>query len=501
MQKVKSQPFPLLEGVIVILILVGFILVNIFTSLNIQNVWLDEVTVADPAVNLYLGNGFTSTAWQYQTKEEFWASNAPLHQILLYHWLLLFGLSPIAVRSINFVLMAIAVFFIWLAVYRLNIVTSFGSRLALIAISIFGYGITINYMTSRYDCIGISLFAALFLAYSIKQSWMRCSIMLSISILIPLAGINLLPYTVILVILLLIYLQRKFWQESLSIALGTGLGIIFLYVFYVTNGVAKVILASAGGHSLASAVDTSVVGQFGETDLATKMIYVLVNFPKIMLNRLANIPIWFFQDPSFVALLVLLLGFSFYKYRTNQFKSNSILSFGLAVAVVVPICMGILRDYPIYYSWMAYIPISICVTSFLAEIWSLNKLWRFLGIVFIVAACVPGYPTELVKEMRQPSLAKAYIKLEQFVNESINPEDRVYSDFEAYYVLKKMPVEYVLLPTYQDMMSEREKQELSALIVKPENYLQVVDLIGGNWVKQDELLERPPYMLELYRRK
>ena len=501
MRNVKSKPFPLIEGFTVTLILVGFILVNILISLTVQPVWLDEVTVADPAVNLYLGNGFTSTAWHYQTKEQFWASNAPLHQILLYHWLLIFGLNPVSVRSINFVLMAIAIFLIWLAVYRLNLVTSVGSRLTLIALLICGAGTMANYIKGRYDCIGISLLAAIFLAYSIKPLWLRCMMILTISIFIPIAGINLLPYGLILAILLLIYLKRDFWREFLSIALGTGIGIVFLYVLYVTNGVAKVMLASAGGHGLAGAVDSDVVGQFGETDLATKIIYVLVNSPNILLTRMANLPRWFFQDVSFVALLVLLLGFTIYKYRTKTFKRNSVLSFGIAIAVIVPVFLGILRDYPFYYSWMAYIPITICVTSLIPEVWQLNKLWRFLGIVFIVAACLPGYPTKLITAMRKPSLSEAYTKLEQFVAENINQNDLVYSDFEAYYYLKIKQLDYVLFPQYQDMMSAQEKQELSVLIIKSEDYPQVVNLIGGNWVKQDELLEKPPYNLQLYRRK
>ena len=242
----KSKSLPINEGLVVTLILVGFILVNILISLTVQPVWLDEVLVADPAVNLYLGNGFTSSAWYYQPKEQFWASNAPLPQILLCHWLLIFGLNPVSVRSISFVLMAIAIFLIWLAVYRLNLVTSVGSRLTLIGLLICGAGTMENYIKGRYDCIGILLFAAIFLAYSIKSIWLRCILILAISIFIPIAGINLLPYGFMLAILLLIYLKRDFWRELLSLALGTGIGMIFLYVLYLTNDVAKVIFVSAG---------------------------------------------------------------------------------------------------------------------------------------------------------------------------------------------------------------------------------------------------------------
>ncbi len=496
----KSKSFPLNEGLIVSLILIGFILVNILISLNVQPVWLDEITVADPAVNLYLGHGFTSTGWQYQTKEQFWASNAPLHQILLYHWIFIFGLNPVSVRSISFVLMALSIFLIWLAVYRLKIVTSVGSRLALIGLLLCGAGTLENYIKGRYDAIGISLFAAIFLAYSIKSIWLRCLLILAISIFIPFAGINLLPFWLILAVLLLIYLKRDFWRELLSSSLGIGMGMFFLYVLYLTNDVAKVILVSAGGHGLAEAVDSDVVGQLGETDLAAKISYVLTNIPSIFLNRMSNLPRWFFQDISFVALLVILLGFAIYQYRSKTFKRNSVLSFGIAIAVIVPMFLGMLRNYPAYYSWMAYMPVAICIASLIPEVWQLNKLWRFLSMVLIVVACLPGFPTRLLSAMDQPSLAEAYTKVEQFIDENINPGDRVYSDFEAYYALQHKQVDYVLLPTYQDMMTDQEKQELTALIVKAEDYPQILDLVGGDWVKKAELLEKPPYTLDLYRR-
>jgi hypothetical protein len=205
--------------------------------------------------------------------------------------------------------MAIAIFSIWLAVYRLNLVTSVGSRLTLIALLICGAGTMENYLKGRYDCIGISLFAAILLAYSIEPLWLRCAVILAISIFIPIAGVNLLPYGLVLVILLLIYLKRQFWRESLSLALGTSIGVVFLYILYVTNGVAKVLLSSAGGHGLVGAVDPNIVSQFDETDLATKVMYVLANLPNIFLSRIANLPNWFLRDPSFVALLVLLLDF------------------------------------------------------------------------------------------------------------------------------------------------------------------------------------------------
>lgn len=55
----------------ILLIILGlFLLINLITVDRFTTVWLDEVMFTDPAINLYFGNGFTSTAWFIQTKEE-----------------------------------------------------------------------------------------------------------------------------------------------------------------------------------------------------------------------------------------------------------------------------------------------------------------------------------------------------------------------------------------------------------------------------------------------
>src|SRR5690349_18811487 len=74
----------------VLLFLLGFVLVNLATASRYPFVWIDEVMYSDPAVNLHLGNGFTSTAWYAQSSNEFLAGNVPLHSLLLCAWIKLF---------------------------------------------------------------------------------------------------------------------------------------------------------------------------------------------------------------------------------------------------------------------------------------------------------------------------------------------------------------------------------------------------------------------------
>lgn len=497
----KPDKSPIIEGLSVVLILVAFVAVCITTTLALQPVWLDEVTVADPAVNLYFGKGFTSTGWQYQTKDEFWASNAPLHQILLYHWMLIFGFNPVSVRSINFILMGVTIGLIWLSVYRLKLVTTAQARFMLIALLIGGAGTTFNYLIGRYDCTGIFLIAAAFLAYSIPLIWLRNLTLLSIGIFIPIAGVNLIPYGFIICSLLLIYLKKSFIREAISLSFGATIGLLFLYILYVTNGVAKVLLTSAGGHGLAGTID-KLSPDLGKAELAVKIKFVITHIPQILAIRLKNIPEWFLTDPSFISLLLLLTGLIIYTRHKKDFHIRSVASFGLIVSIAVPLILGILRDYPFYYSWMAYIPLSICVTSEISRLWGTHYRFtavHFLVIAVITYACIPGLPIKLLTSFRDQSWQRNYTKVEQFIASNVSNKDKAYSDFEAYYPVKQT-AEYVLLPTYRDMMSDKEKQEVSILVIMPENYKSATSLFEGKWYEAASLKEPEPYNLKIYRK-
>lgn len=494
------------EITIVVLLLTVFVAANIATSSRLSTVWLDEVLLTDPAANLYLGHGFTSSAWYYQTKDEFWACNAPLHAVLLYHWMKLFGFSLIAVRSLNYGLMAISVLIIWLSVSRLNLVTSARSRIILVILLLLGEGVTFNYLSGRYDCLAISLFAAALFAYSIQSIWLRCILLLGIGIFIPIAGFHLLPYAAILGTILLIYLGRLFFRESISLTIGSTIGIIFLYILYSTNRVADIFFVkSLGGHSLGSAINKSKAPIKGsESD---KIGYVLSNFIEIFANRLTHLPQWFFQDTSFFILLILALALATYQIVNANFEFRSSLCFGLVVSSFVPLGLGILRDYPNYYTWMSYIPLAICICSSVTKFRKTN--YSFLGnliiLVSLVLACLPGYPMTLISGV-QVWGDRDYAKVENFIATNVREDDKAYSSFGPYYAIKKRAAS-VFFPTYMDMISSQEKEGISVLIIQRfEKYAKlsvedVINKLGGEWFDTKQRLDSREYKLMIFRRK
>jgi len=492
-------PFPRAEGAGLLAVLVAFVGVLAATTLAYQPVWLDEVTVADPAVNLYLGKGFTSTGWQYQTKEEFWASNAPLHQILLYHWIKVFGFTPVSVRSISFLLMAATIALVWLGVWRWGLIRTPLVRFLLVGLMIGGAGITFNFSMGRYDCIGILLFAGALVITSLEGPfWIRALLLMGVGILIPMAGVNLLPYGALLGGLLLFYLRREFVREAVCLGAGILLGLFGLYVLYVTNGVEKVLLVSAGGHGLAGTLGDDA-GSIRTAGLGEKIKFVLTHFPRILMNRLSNLPRWYLSDYSFVLILALLGVRSTLLRRSRKLALRSIPSFGLAVAILVPLLLGLLRDYPFYYSWMAYLPVAICTMSACDGLWNppSRLLTRAAVGAVVLLAFWQGLPARLSWALRHP--APDHAKVEQFVRAGVSKSDRAYADFEAYYPMQRSAT-YVLLPTYQKMMSRTEKSELTVLVVRAPNVAEVTAVVGGSWREVASLDQPVPYDLRILRR-
>ena len=476
-----------------------FIGFNAAISLDLQPVWLDEVTVADPAVNLYLGRGFTSTGWQYQTKEEFWASNAPLHQILLFHWLKAFKLSPLSVRSMNFVLMAGIILMTWLSVVRMSLVRTWQGRLAMLALMTCTAGLTFNYCAGRYDCIGILLCVTIFFAFSLEREWQRWGTMVAAATFIPMAGVNLLPYVALMGGLCVAMFGLRYVRELGFVALGIVIGGSFLYMLYATNDVARVILTSAGGHALHDVVDKS--SAVNDADASHKVLYTLTHLPVMLAMRLKDLGNWYTHDRSYMALSLFVVGSAAYAYRQRALPRVSVLTFGAAAALLVPFGLGLARNYPFYYSWMSLIPLAITAGHLISRRFETGSaVWeRFALAGLMLFACYWGMPQRLVRMYQEAELKSPYERMDAFLAANTREGDAAYADFEPYYGLIAR-TRYTLLPTYKDMLSETERKELSLIVVRKQNADVAQQIVGGQWHKTAELNEPVPYDLVVYRR-
>jgi len=489
---------------ILLLALVVFLITVTVLSAQLWPVWMDEVLLTDPAANLFLGNGFTSSAWYYQSRDEFWACNAPLYALLLYPWLKLFGLELTTTRLVNYGLITLAMGLLWWAVCRLKLVATMRDRFILLGLILMSYGVSFNYLSGRYDCLAIALFAGLLLTYTFPASWIRTASFIGIGILIPLSGFHLMSYGVLLAVLLFPFLGEPILAPFFQVSGGMALGLTATVALYASQGVLDTFVETVGGHTL-SGLDV-VPDSAKDASVSQKVMFALMNLGPIFGNRLRGIGDWYFQDGSFLFLMGAAIALMVIQISARQFQGRSPLAFGLLVGFTVPLFMGLVRNYPEYYDWMAIIPLSIGISATLVKVrGSLLRNPALLGIaVLLIASSIPGLPPRLVPGLRYWQ-DRDYQRIEQFVQANIQPDEVVYSDFAPYYAIRKQ-ANVVLFPSYLDVMADDEKRQLTTLLLEltqaHKNY-QDIDLfeqLGGTWYETDAQLDTSQFQLRIWRR-
>ncbi|MBD2545959.1 hypothetical protein H6G72_19370 [Planktothricoides sp. FACHB-1370] len=344
----------------ILLIILGlFLLINLITVDRFTTVWLDEVMFTDPAINLYFGNGFTSTAWFIQTKEEMWAGNLPLYSLVLFLWVKLFGFSLLTVRSLNYFLIIGSTIMLWLAVIRLRLVNIAWIRIFLIIIFISGYGISLCYRSGRYDCLGIMLGISALFVYSVSLSKLRYFFLMLIGILIVPSGLQVCLFAVIICFLLLIFLRKSFVKEACFMGFGIIIGLMILLCFYYLNGVLDDFISSV--NSLKSVTS-------------------------------GNLP----KDPSLPFLYIAALLIIIDQIIKSYIQGNSPIIFGILAGLFVPIIMLIFGRFPTYYSWMVYIPLSVVVCSSMEIMkFRLKNQISILILISLLLTCMVGWPLQI----------------------------------------------------------------------------------------------------------
>lgn len=434
------------EGVTVAAIFVLFLLINLATASRFPMVWQDEALYTDPAVNLHLGHGFTSSGWFVQHKSEFWAANVPLHQILLFQWLSCWGFNQVSVRAFNYVVILLATLMLWIAVLRLNLIVAAWSRITLILLVLLSYGVSWDYRSGRPDCIGILLIATAVGVYSIPTIWLRCVSLVGLGIFLPLSGLQVVAYVAIFTCLLVVFLGKSLLREIASLFIGLGIGIIFLYILYTTNQVWDDFLSS-------------------------------VEFARALPNRLQ-------RDPSFFMLSVASLLMAVHQFRRNSLKLRSPLIFGIAASVAVPGLMFMTsRGFPTYYYWMAFIPLAVGVCSELPRLGKLTNTnllrWYVYGI--LILTCFVGLPWQLASAAYYWH-DRDYSRVEALAERNVKPDDWVYFDYSAYYAVKgKVAAAAEFFGWQLGVMSPQEKAKISLMIIPVEQFDRVTTKLGGHW--------------------
>lgn len=423
---------------------VFFLALNLVTSTRYPAVWVDEIQFADPAVNLVLHGEFSSSVWIVQNSHEFWAGNAPLYSLLLAQWLRWFGVSAMAVRSLNYVLMLGVVGLVWALVQRHDWIPAPAFRLTLAVLLMTAHGVAFAYRTGRYDVVGMLIFAIAAFFWFRSPGRLRLLPLGVVAMVMPFAGLQLIPAAVLVGTLALAFQRRPALFPFLAVLAGLAAGVVLLYAFYASHGVWPAFRAS-----------TSAVGAVGQG----------------LWFKIRTLPHAYWSDKS---ELLLLLAAMLLAWRTRR----SALTFAIASAVAIPAALHLAAKFPIYYSWMVFVPLAIAVCGAMASP-DLSAAPRRIGGVLIAIAAIIGLPLRLAAVSLNWS-ARSQAPIEAFVKANLGPSDAVVSDFKAYYPVK-LQCRAFYAPTYLGAMTPAERHSVTALLIRPADLPVVSSSLGGDW--------------------
>ncbi|HEY9642613.1 MAG TPA: hypothetical protein V6C57_19155 [Coleofasciculaceae cyanobacterium] len=480
-------------------LLILFLLLGCVTASRLPEspgAMVDEILFTDPAANLYLGHGFTSSAWFTQTQGQFWAGYPPLYPFLLSLWMHCVGFTIAASRALNYILGTAAGFLLWFALFRLGWIQLPIARITLIALFLTKLSSIFDTHTGRPDGLAALLAVAGLFIYSIPRSQLRYSLLICLGILLPLTGLQLIPYAGLLGGLLVIYYRKAIVKEAIALAVGILLGGLCLYGLYSANGVWLDFINSIRNNP-SFTIEKNSLKRFG-SHWASNGIY---------------------KDVLYHLLLTLLLGITGSRLVKSQFQLRSRLSFGLASGFVIPLGMIAASCYPIYYSWMAFLPVAIVLCAELGLKSSSNSRRIRAGnisnglripiVALLLSLCLIRYPLKLTTLLENWH-ALSYSQIETLVNRNVKSSDWVLCHEASYYATKTKAAAVMTTASLR-AISPQEAAKISVLIIKPQSDRKILKKLGGQWdlsgeklhVKANNLLgvQKTLVKLKIYRRK
>ena len=445
------------EFVAVVGIGLVFVALNVSTAMLYPPVTADEALFTDPAVNLATGKGFRSSVWYTQPYSSVFASNAPLYPLVLSLWIRLAGFTPVAVRTLNYLLMALAGSLLWFSVVRMRLLASAGNRLLFLCAIFFGEGLAFAYRMGRYDALGILMMSMIWtVAVAWPQSWpLRKTVFFLLGWLLVLSGFQCVMFLILLGGLVGWSLG---WRRVLSVGVPVGIGIacglVCLYVIYGRVGSQEYFIGSLVQHA---------------------------KLHKTLSGRLVAALLAVREDHSSLLVLLACGVLIVPSGRALRYGRRPVV-LALLFLVALPALMAFVWTFRDYYSWMKYMPGVVCVVTALDD-WSGDgrpdgraRLVRAL----LVLACL-GFPARLAIAALEHETWN-YRNVERFVERHIREGESAVVTLEAYYPAKRRAG-----PLYSDLylafLTTREKQAVSVILCRPSTTQSIIEKVGGPWLR------------------
>lgn len=379
------------------LISIVFFIIRI-VEINATIPWVDEVMLADPAVNYLLHGTWVSTANHISFS---------LGQLLLVPWLFVFGISHISVCAYSAFW---ALLTSLLIIYFLHRKHFFTSTLDMcLFVFLFWSAQEMAFMTTngRYDTLVMFLTTALvFLLLDKNKIELKnfCGVTIT-SFLLFWSGVTSLPF--ILVAIFIIFLSGIYDRNIIFFkGLGVLVGILFSWLFnagiYYINGC----------YGYYKHLYFSYSATFNNKEQITFFM------------RLWNS--YFVNVEAFVLLIINILLFGVLTYNNHSCNKKRITYF--IAYMCIPFAMCVAGRYPIYYTWSFWVSGAIWCVYLIKEL----KINKIILISFCVISSVFCMYKFAIKDFT------TYKKINDFVEQlKFNKDDVIISHYAPYFVIVK----------------------------------------------------------------
>jgi hypothetical protein len=453
-------------------------LLNLLTCGMYPSVWMDEVCFSEPAINLVRTGHFTTSVWQLEPANAFWAVNSPLYPFAISVWLRLTGFSLLAVRSFNYFLITIAALLVWTISWRFQLVKERSVRLIMVALILLGYGISFAYRCSRPDISGLISVLALALALANQNKWRRITLVFLCAATTAWIGVQISLYACCAVFLAMMAFRNVTWRDVLLVGIGTGAGFFSVVAFYKLKGVLPVFTALL--HQAAT-----------EHQLFGNKASYAASVPR----RLEFSLLSYIGDFSAVPLLIcIIIAFCF---RRSLFANGKALVYLLALFFIIPVVFSFTGHFAFYYSELIFVPLVLTFSALYSEaVGAAGQpiLKRLFFPVCAAASAAVGLPIRLL-------LCAVFVHLtprnvqQDIVRAHVHSDDVVFSDYASFFEAKQV-AQTVFVPVYSTNFARislqgheftpEEKKEITVLIVDPQSITTMQDYFGGRWKATSE---------------
>lgn len=399
--------------------------------------WIDEVMFIDTPMHYLKGMGWTTHAWYSIAGQPPFLLYPPLYSMILVPWMLIFGTSILACRSLNIV---ITLFIGWGLLRILRLLTpklSFGQILLLSALLWCVGDMVYMYSNGRPDLMGA--FILVLIAGKMIQAVKYGTRAWSIFVLSALLMVTALQTAVCLLLsLLLSYILLKRYRKAikhpalLSISglfLGfTVNGAFMAYHGHLISFVVNIFSYSGSAKAITASILTTM-GHYMDIDTA----YLMGKLSKMgaespLYVRLLSM----FSRPSYILLLMAdSVSLLIHMKRIKKEPCYPAIQNLFILSVGIPLLMVLAGRFEPYYYWMAYLPLFLLTVLLFRPA---DCYWGNFTIGLLLLCILANYKIPENKNNH-------YEKMASFINHCTMLNDKqVIAPFSVFYEISELSI-------------------------------------------------------------